>query len=231
MNPQELVQRSPEWWQYRAGRVTASRLYDVTKRNQNGSYSAKRASYLNEIVGEIITGRAVDMKEVRSLNERAELEPDARAAYEWYRDSTIEEVGCIPHPTIERFACSPDGLVKRTGGVEIKVLDASNHLRALEGDKAIIGEYLPQCNGNLSCSGRKWWDLVFFNPHMPENMKLHAVRIERNQEVISTLETEVITFLAEVDSKVQQLLALADGKSPLEAVLEKSIAVAKEAHV
>lgn len=205
MKPQELIQRSPEWWQYRAGKVTASRLYDVIKRNLNGNFSAKRAAYFNEIVGEIITGRPADMKEVRSLNGRAELEPDARIAYEWYHDNTIEEVGCIPHPTIGRFACSPDGLVKKSGGVEIKALDAPNHLRAIEGDEAIIEEYLPQCNGNIACSGRKWWDLVFFNPYMPEEMKLHVVRIERNKEAIALLESEVIQFLAQVDAKVAKL--------------------------
>jgi hypothetical protein len=211
MKPEELVQRSPEWWQYRAGKVTASRLYDVIKRNlpkkgqSVGDYSAKRAGYMAELVGEIITGRAVDRKDVRSLNDRADFEPDARAAYTWYTGNEIVEVGCIPHPSIERFACSPDGLVKRSGGVEIKVLDAQNHLRAIQGDNAIIEEYLPQCNGNLSCSGRKWWDLVFFNPYMPEEMKLYVVRINRNQEVIGLLESAVIELLAEVDAKVTAL--------------------------
>jgi hypothetical protein len=202
-HPQELIQRSPEWWQYRAGKVTASRLYDVIKRNKNGDYSSKRGAYFNEIVGEIITGRPADMKEVRSLNGRAELEPLARAAYEWYEGGAVQEVGCIPHPAIERFACSPDGLVRRSGGVEIKALDAPNHIRALQGDEAIIEEYLPQCNGNLACSGRKWWDLVFFNPYMPEEMKLHVVRINRNNEAIALLESAVIAFLVEVDVKVQ----------------------------
>lgn len=206
MNPEDLVQRSSEWWQYRAGKVTASRLYDVIKRNKNGEYSAKRIAYFNELVGETITGRAADMKDVRSLNGRADLEPDARIAYTWETENEVEEIGCIPHPTIERFACSPDGLVKRSGGMEIKALDAPNHLRALEGDQSIIEEYLPQCNGNLACSGRKWWDLVFFNPYMPEEMKTHIIRVNRNKEAIALIEVAVVEFLAEVDAKVMQIL-------------------------
>jgi hypothetical protein len=202
VNPEELIQRSPEWWEYRAGKVTGSRLYDVIKQNKNGEYSAKRANYFNELVGEIITGRAVEAKDVRSLRNRAELEPDARAAYSFYADCDVIEVGCIPHPTIKRFACSPDGLIKRSGGLEIKVLDAANHLRVLEGDQSIIEEYLPQCNGNLACSGRKWWDLAFFNPYMPEEMKLHVVRVERNKEVIALLEAAVIEFVAQVEAKI-----------------------------
>lgn len=208
MNPQNLIQRSPEWWQYRAGKVTASRLYDVVRRNKNGDYSAKRATYFNELVGEMITGRAADMKDIRSLNGRSELEPDARVAYTWESGNEVVEIGCIPHPTIERFACSPDGLVGRSGGMEIKALDAPNHLRALQGDEAVIEEYLPQCNGNLACSGRKWWDLVFFNPYMPEEMKTHIVRVNRDKEAIAALESEVVNFLAQVDHKVKQVLAL-----------------------
>jgi hypothetical protein len=204
-DPRKLIQRSEEWWQYRCGKVTASRLYDVVKLNQNGKPSAKRAAYLNELIGEIITGRPADMKSVRSLDERAALEPEARIAYSWETDNEVEEVGCIPHPTIGRFACSPDGLIRRSGGLEIKSLDAANHLRALEGDQSIIEEYLPQCNGNLACSGRKWWDLAFYHPYMPAGMKLKIVRVHRQPETIALLEAEVRNFLAEIDKRIAKV--------------------------
>lgn len=207
MKPEELVQRSDAWWAYRAGKVTASRLYDVTKTiNKGAAYSTKRANYLNELVGEIITGRAADMKDIPSLNGRAQLEPDARAAYEFYTGNPVKEVGCIPHPKIDRLACSPDGLVGRDGGMEIKALDAPNHLRALQNDRAILAEYAPQCVGNLACSRRKWWDLVFFNPYMPEELKLHVVRIDKDKEAIALLESAVIDFIAEAEEKVRQIL-------------------------
>ena len=48
---------------------------------------------------------------------------------------------------------------------------------------------------------------------------------------IAELESEVIVFLSEVDSKVQQLLALAGGKTPLEVALENSITLVSQANV
>ena len=128
-----MEQRTPEWYAARCGKVTASRLVDVIARTQKG-WGAARGKYMEQIIAERLTGRPQDMRNVRSLSERADMEPDARDAYTFYTDNEVEEVGFIQHPSIEYAGASPDGVVADDGMIEIKCLDAATHVRLLSGD-------------------------------------------------------------------------------------------------
>lgn len=218
-----MQQHSQEWWAIRSGKVTASRVHDIIARTQRGAYTAARGHYLKEKVAERITGKARDRKRVRSLDERIDLEPDARAAYEFYNDCTVDLVGFVEHPRIPNAGASPDGLIGADGGLEIKALDAEQHLELIAGGAFDPG-YVDQCHFNLACTERAWWDLSAFNPEVPEELKLYTQRIERDAALIAVIEGEVIEFLAEVDQKVAQVRAALRGSTPLETALEGSIA-------
>lgn len=223
-----MDQHSPEWWAARCGKVTASRIGDLMARNQPhkgqtvGDWSAKRQHYLDEKVAEIITGKPRDRKKVASLDHRLELEPDARSAYEFYRDVEIDLVGFVEHPTIPRCGASPDGLLGSDGCVEIKCPDSETHINTWLG-KVVDRGYILQMQFGMACTGRQWWDFVSFDPNMPEELKLYVQRVERDDQLIAEIETNVIEFLAEVDQKVEQVRALMRGSTPLEAVLESSL--------
>jgi predicted phage-related endonuclease len=222
-----MEQRTPEWYQARCGKVTASRITDVMARTKVG-WGAARAKYIDQLVAERLSGKPQDMRNVRSMTDRAEMEPEARTAYEFYTDRVIETVGFVPHPTIENAGASPDGNVGDDGGVEIKCLDASNHSKLLLRDDSPMLDYLPQMDFQMACTGGKWVDFVAYCPIMPEELKLIVKRVDRDDERIAKIESGVIQFLAEVDVKVQQVLALANGKSPLTVALEQSL---EKAHV
>lgn len=207
----QLEQRSEEWRLARTGSVTASRVADLIKMNKNGSFSAKRAAYFNELVAERITKRPQDWKEIRSLTERAELEPDARACYTFYTGLEVDVVGYVKHPTIENAGASPDGLIGTDGMLEIKCLDAANHVRLLSGDDSVMFDYLPQVHFGMACTGRLWCDFVAFNPTMPEDMKLYRRRIPRDKDCITGLEAAVKQFLSEVDARVKEILSFRVG--------------------
>lgn len=198
---EELIQRSEAWRMARVGHVTASKVFDLLKTNKGGAYSAKRANYLDFIVAERISGKPQDWKEVRSLAERAKLEPAARAWYALQTGNDVDEVGFIKHPTIEYAGCSPDGLIKKTGGLEIKCLDAGNHLKMFTDERGML-EYLPQCHFGMACTGRKWWDFIAFNPTMPEDVRMFRRTIKRDDDLIAKIESAVIEFLAEVDDRI-----------------------------
>lgn len=208
----ELEQRTEAWRMARVAHVTASRVGDIVKTINNGkSYSAKRGRYLDEIVAERITGKPQDWKEVRSLTERAEMEPAARECYSFYTDNDVELVGFIQHPSIKFAGASPDGVVGKPGMIEIKCLDSGNHLKLFAGDDSVMLEYLPQVHFGMACTGRKWCDFVAFNPTMPEDLKLFRHRVLRDEAVIAMLENAVREFLAEADAKVAALLARTNG--------------------
>lgn len=205
------LQRTPEWYQARCGRATASRIADVIGKLKGGGWAAPRAKYMNQIVAERLSGKPQDMRKVRSMEERSDLEPEARAAYSFYTDYAVDLVGFIPHPSIEYAGCSPDGLVRSDGQVEIKVLDAANHIKLHEGDTSPVLDYAAQMAFQLACTGRKWCDFVAYCPIMPEELKLFIQRIPRDEEVIRLIETEVRSFLAEVESRLAPLYAKTNG--------------------
>ena len=224
-----MQQRSEEWFAARCGKVTASRIGDLMARNQPrkgqavGDWSAKRNNYLREKVAERITGKPRDRRKVASLDHRIELEPDAQAAYEFYRDVEVAQVGFIEHPRIPDFGSSPDGLVGIAGGWEGKCPDPENHIEIITAGVIDIG-YLYQCESGMACTDREWWDFTSFCPEMPEELKLYVQRIERDEELIANIERNVIEFLAEVDQKVAEVKALMRGKTPLSVALEGSLA-------
>jgi hypothetical protein len=220
-----MDQRSPEWYAARCGKVTASRIGDVLARTQKG-WGAPRKHYLNALVGERLTGRPSPQRIVASMERRLELEPEARTAYEFYSDNEVTEVGFIEHPTIPNAGCSPDGLIGDDGGLEIKNCDPATHNDILLTGQIDKG-YIYQCDFGMACTGRKWWDFVSYEPFMPEELKLFVKRIYRDDGRIAEIDLAVIEFLAEVDHKVEQLLALTRDKSPLEVSLEKSLSLAR----
>lgn len=224
-NPYQCTQ---EYFQSKVGKVSASRIGDLMARNQPrkgqtvGAWSARRSNYLAEKVAERITGKLRNRKRVASLDHRLELEPDARAAYEFYFDATTELAGFIDHPRIPNAGCSPDLLVLPKGGGEIKCCDAEAHIEIVTAG-AIDPDYLYQCYFNIDCTDSDWWDFIAFNPDMPEELKIYRKRIERDDQIISQIELAVIEFNEEVERKVAEVRAAMRGSTPLTAALEGSL--------
>lgn len=195
----ELTQGSTEWLQARAGRVTASRIADVMAKIKTGE-SASRRDYKAQIVAEILTGTPQEngfkSAEMQWGNDQ---EPFARAAYEIATGAMVDQVGLVLHPTIERGAASPDGLVGLDGLVEIKCPKTATHLQYLV-DGKVPTHYQPQMLWQMACTERQWCDFVSFDPRLPEHLQLFIRRFSRDQTRIDEIESEVRAFLAEVDA-------------------------------
>ena len=169
-----------------------------------------------------VTGKNRDRKKVASLDHRLDLEPDARAEYEFHYDCEVTTVGFIDHPRIPNAGASPDGLVGSEGGLEIKCLDSQGHIDLMLAG-GIDEDYLLQCHFGMACTGRQWWDFVAFCPEMPQEGRLWVQRVERDEAKIAEIEAAVIEFLAEVDEKVAQVQSVMRGLTPLESALEDSL--------
>lgn len=196
-------QRSPEWFAERLGKATASRIADVVARTRNG-WGASRANYAAQLVAERLTGVPAVLYENAEMRWGTEQEPTARAAYAFYRDVEVEEVGFIAHPLIEMAGASPDGLIGAKGLIEIKCPGTAKHISTLLGEP-IDERYYLQMQWQMACTGRDWCDYVSFDPRMPERMRLTIQRVEREDEPIRQLEREVQAFLGEIAQTIQQL--------------------------
>lgn len=199
----DLVQGSPEWRAIRLGKVTASRVADVVARTKTG-WGASRANYMAQLIAERLTGVAADSFTNAAMQWGTEQEADARTAYEFRADATVDLIGFVAHPTIDASGASPDGLVGDDGLIEIKAPNTSTHIDTLLGEE-VPSKYRTQVQWQLACTGRRWCDFVSFDPRMPESMRLFIERVERDDTVIAGLETEVRAFLAELDRKVSAL--------------------------
>lgn len=199
-----MQQGSQEWIDARLGRVTASRISDVCAKTRAGAWGASRANYMAELVAERLTKRAAERFISDAMRHGTEYEPDARAAYEFYRSVTVEEIGFVPHPRMAEAGASPDGLVGADGLVEIKCPNTASHLETLLG-AAIPEKYLFQMQWQLACTGRQWCDFASYDPRLPESMQLHIARVERDDALIRTLEMNVADFLAELGQTVGRL--------------------------
>jgi putative phage-type endonuclease len=202
----EIIQGSPEWFAVRLGKVTASRVADVTRRTKTG-FSTSRANYMAELIAERLTGETAPAFTNAAMQWGTDKEPDAKAAYEFRTDAEIAPVGFVIHPEIPDSGASPDGYVGNDGMVEVKCPNTATHLETLLG-QPIDGDYIKQMQWQMACSGRQWCDFVSFDPRMPEALRLHRQRVERDDKVIADLEKDVRAFLDEMAQKLAKLIAL-----------------------
>lgn len=201
----DFPQGSAEWLASRAGKVTASRIPDVLAKIAKGEAAARR-DYRAQIVAEILTGKP---QESGFLNDEmrwgTEQEPFARAAYEVFSDTLVDQVGLVLHPEIDRSGASPDGLAGRSGLLEIKCPKTATHLQYMV-DGSAPSKYLPQMDWQMACTGRDWCDFVSFDPRLPADLQLFVVRHPRNDDRIKAMEAEVRKFLDDVDATLEKIL-------------------------
>lgn len=200
-----IEQGSPEWFAERLGKVTASRVADVIAKTKTGP-AASRANYMAQLVCERLTKEPTESFTSKEMQWGTDQEPNARSAYEFRTDATVELVGFVPHPTIGDSGASPDGLVAADGLVEIKCPNTATHIETLLG-RSVPGKYITQIQWQLACTGRQWCDYVSFDPRMPESMSLFVARVARDPAMIADLEKQVSDFLAELSRKVSDLKA------------------------
>ena len=195
----DLEQGTTEWKVARAGKVTASKIADVMAKIKTGE-AASRRDYKAQIVAEILTGTPQDDIFINdAIRWGTEQEPFARAAYETTRGVLVDQVGLVIHPTIERGAASPDGIVDPNGLVEIKCPKTATHLSYLLANE-VPSQYQPQMLWQMACCGAGWCDFASFDPRLPEDLQLFVKRFNRDQARIDEIEAEVIRFLSEVDT-------------------------------
>ena len=199
-----IEQGTPEWFAQRLGKVTASRVADIIAKTKTGA-AASRGNYMAQLVAERLTGQPAESFKSAAMQFGTDTEPMARMAYETQIGMLVDEVAMIPHPTIEMSGASPDGLVGHEGLVEIKCPNTSTHIETLL-DEKVPSKYVTQMMWQMACTGRSWCDFVSFDPRMPEDMQLFIKRVPRDNEMIASLEAEVVKFLGELDDLLAKLL-------------------------
>jgi len=199
-----MDQGSDAWFEARIGKVTASRVADVIAKTKTG-YSASRDNYMAQLVCERLTGQKGESFTNAAMQHGTDTEPLARAAYEAHADVLVNEVGFVPHPTIEMAGASPDGLVGDEGLLEIKAPNTATHIETLL-SQTVPSKYNTQMQFQMACTGRSWCDFVSFDNRLPQELQLFVKRVPRDDLFIKQAEAEIVRFLNELDIKIAQLM-------------------------
>jgi hypothetical protein len=204
----DAEQRSPEWFQARAGRVTGSKAACVTDFLKSGKESADRRDYRLQLVCERLTGLPQDDGSgyvSPSMQRGIELEPAAFAAYEALTGAIAQKSGFLSHNTLQ-VGCSLDGHIDGFKGLlEIKCPKTATHLTYWKGKGEAPADHLPQIIHNLWVTGAEWCDFLSFDDRLPEDYRTFLVRVKREDVDIASYEKAAMQFLAEVDADVKDL--------------------------
>lgn len=181
MKTHNIQQRSDEWFEIRRGKMTASNAQAISANGKGletyiyallaEKYSNNRDRYTND-----------------DMERGVELEEQARLTYQIEREN-VEEVGFIEMN--EYVGCSPDGLIGKDGGLEIKCVNDVNFFKLmLDGEKGIDAKYLWQVQMCMYVSERTWWDLAFYNPNFDKNLLVFRLEktLEHQEKIMIGLE-------------------------------------------
>lgn len=196
-----LEQGSEEWRLARLGYVSASSIGQVMAKGAGKT----RQAYLEKVVAERLTQELGDGFTNASMEWGVQNEAHARATYEVMNSVFVDKTGFWKHPTIQWLGASPDGLVGDDGLIEIKCPNTTTHIAYIKDGKC-PAEYYKQIQCQLWVTGRKWCDFISYDPRVKKtNLQIFICRVERDEELIAEMESEVHKFLADVEAYIKEL--------------------------
>ncbi len=210
INKEELEfvqQRTDEWKNERLGKFTASEFSSlvadekwpmtpseldarppkskITTIADPTLLSDGAKTYILEVAGEILTGVSADSDINTKEMEHGTLhEPDAIKLYARTMGVEVQSNGSLPYSPLKRYVSgSPDGLIDKDGGLEVKCPYKNHiHLKNLlmkdwKDLKDNHKDYFWQVIGGLLITGRKYWDFVSYNPSFKGALQIGIVRV------------------------------------------------------
>lgn len=196
-----LLQRHDEWLADRVGKITASRVKDISAKPKKGkALNAETLKLLNER----LTGLVKEIPINDAMQWGIDQEPNAIASYENITGEFVVGCGLINHPTISMSGASPDGLIGKDGLLEAKCPNTETHLNTIL-TQQVPDEYLPQITWQMACTGRKWCDFVSYDPRLPEQLQTVIIRVTIDDVDIDSLENEVAACNAKLNEIIENL--------------------------
>ncbi len=160
----QIIGGTPEWKSLRVGKVTASNI-DRIITPKTGKLSSQAEMYANQVAAERHLGREIVHFKGNYYTERGkELEPDAIRLYEMQSGYDCEHIGFISNDALTH-GCSPDAVIGRARGLELKCPEADTHVSYLCSG-TLPDEYKCQVQGSLFITGFSEWDFMSYYPEI-----------------------------------------------------------------
>lgn len=191
-----IEQNSEAWLRARVGLVTASEL-QVVLSPRAGKEGLGRQTYLRKLAGEIITGEPAESFTNGAMERGHAVEDRLRSDYALIYDVEPIRVGFIRNGA---KGCSPDSLIGKDGGLEIKSQAPHLLIETLLADE-VSPKFRAQVQGSIWIAEREWWDVAIGYPNMPMFIK----RMWRDDGYIANLAGAVDAFNAELAALVERI--------------------------
>lgn len=160
-----MPQRSPEWYAIRRGKFTASDFPTLmpSSRQKETDWNDTQMKIIYRVASERMTNEDQPKGYTSTAMQWGiDTEDEARAAYEMETGNAVDQVGFVE--LTEWIGCSPDGLIRDDGYLEIKCPNSDTHLRYANNPHALEEDYGWQVIGGLWVSGREWAHLISYDP-------------------------------------------------------------------
>lgn len=194
-------QYSPEWWNERIGKPTASNFDKIITTKGDPSKSAD--NYMYQLAIENITGKYAG-KEFQSpaMKRGLEFEPKGRELFEFITDTEVKQVGMIYADEQKKYSASPDGLMENSG-LEIYCPEsASAGYCFTHPDRAIKhAKKYQQIQGTMFISGFQKYYFMCFYPDMTPLI----LKVSRDESFILKLKEELDRFCNKLASTIIKL--------------------------
>ena len=177
----DFPQGSPEWLDARLGCASASNMARVVtesgklrKAKSGGGLSQGAETYLHELLAEWLIQMPVKAEANQYMERGTEMEDEAACWYAFEHGADVRTCGFFT-TDCGRVGASPDRLVGSDGLLEIKVPGIVAHVANM---LEMTREYDIQVQTQLFVTGRKWCDLLSYNP----TLKSMVRRIDADME-------------------------------------------------
>lgn len=187
-------QYSDEWWKIREKKLTASKAQAI------GNCGAGLKTYVTEIMQELYSKAPRDRYSNKHTRRGIELEDSAGFVYSIEKKVSVKKVGFVVYN--DYSGCSPDLFADKDGLAEIKCPDDKEHFSLIAGG-VFKSEYIWQCQCQMLMCGKKWCDLLSYNPNYeqylivkrlyPDNEKIDGLLkgLELGEKMIKEIEQKV----------------------------------------
>jgi len=197
----DCEQYSPEWWNERIKKPTASNFNKIVTTTGKPSESADK--YMYQLAIENITGKYAG-KEFQSpaMKRGLEFESEARKLFAFAREVEVKQVGMIYADEQKKYSASPDGLMENSG-LEIYCPEsASAGYCFTHPDKAIKhAKKYQQIQGTMFISGFQKYYFMCFYPDMTPLI----LEVSRDEPFISALAEELDKFIDKLIITIRKL--------------------------
>lgn len=194
----DVVQGTEAWLSLRCGIPTTSNFDKII--TPKGEPSKQREKYLWKLAGERITKIPENGYKNTAMEIGIEREAEARGTYELITGKDVTQVGFCMSGEKRKYGASPDGLIDDDGLIEIKSPLIATHISyLLKGELPSV--YIPQVQGQLFVTGRKWCDFMSYYP----GIKPFIFRVFPHDWFIEFLQKELFSFCDELERVVKKI--------------------------